>query len=297
MANRIFAPEEQRVDLHAHSTASDGTYTPTELVQLAADLGLRAVAITDHDTVAGVPEALEAGRRLGIEVVPGIEISSDYLDTGAHILGYFVDPDSPALQEVIDWFIEERVTRNQAIVDKLAADGYPISIPELEEKFPNTMLGRPHIGQLLMEKGYISSVSEAFDRWLDDGKPYFVERRHLPAEDSIRLINKSGGVAVIAHPLEYGYDRSGIEQLIRTGRELGAVGVECHYSGYTAEEETMLEGFAKAHGMVITGGSDFHGDRKKYQLGTGTGEMKVYYQSVVDLKRRCDELHQSKIRP
>lgn len=293
MTTKRFAPEEQRVDLHTHSTASDGTFSPAELVRLAKDLGLRAVAITDHDTVAGVPEALKAGRELGIEVVPGIEISADYLDTGAHILGYFVDPDSPALQEVIDWFIAERVTRNQAIVDKLAAAGYPISIPELREKFPNTMLGRPHIGQLLMEKGYIGSVSEAFDRWLDDGKPYFVERKHLPAEDAIRLINQSGGVAVIAHPLEYGYDRAGIEQLIQNGLALGAVGVECHYSGYTAQEEAMLEGFAKARGMVITGGSDFHGDRKLYQLGTGTGEMKVYYQSVIDLKNRRDELHQS----
>lgn len=293
MTTKRFAPEEQRVDLHTHSTASDGTFSPAELVRLAKDLGLRAVAITDHDTVAGVPEALKAGRELGIEVVPGIEISADYLDTGAHILGYFVDPDSPALQEVIDWFIAERVTRNQAIVDKLAAAGYPISIPELREKFPNTMLGRPHIGQLLMEKGYIGSVSEAFDRWLDDGKPYFVERKHLPAEDAIRLINQSGGVAVIAHPLEYGYDRAGIEQLIQNGLALGAVGVECHYSGYTAQEEAMLEGFAKARGMVITGGSDFHGDRKLYQLGTGTGEMKVYYQSVIDLKKRRDELHKS----
>ena len=293
MTTKRFAPEEQRVDLHTHSTASDGTFSPAELVRLAKDLGLQAVAITDHDTVAGVPEALKAGRELGIEVVPGIEISADYLDTGAHILGYFVDPDSPALQEVIDWFIAERVTRNQAIVDKLAAAGYPISIPELREKFPNTMLGRPHIGQLLMEKGYIGSVSEAFDRWLDDGKPYFVERKHLPAEDAIRLINQSGGVAVIAHPLEYGYDRAGIEQLIQNGLALGAVGVECHYSGYTAQEEAMLEGFAKARGMVITGGSDFHGDRKLYQLGTGTGEMKVYYQSVIDLKNRRDELHQS----
>ena len=281
-----FRPEEQRVDLHAHTTASDGTYTPTELVALAAELGLKAVGITDHDTVAGVKEALAAGKRYGVEVLPGIEISADYLDTGAHILGYFVDPDSPALQEVIDWFIAERVTRNQAIVDKLAADGYPITIPELQEKFPNTMLGRPHIGQLLVEKGFIGSVSEAFDRWLDDGKPYFVERRHLPASDAIRLINQAGGVAVIAHPLEYGYDRAGTEQLIQNGLELGAVGVECHYSGYTDEEEAMLEGFARDRGMVITGGSDFHGSRKIYQLGTGTGNLRVYYQSVAALKAR-----------
>lgn len=274
------------MDLHAHSTASDGTYTPTELVQLAADLGLCAVGITDHDTTAGVREALEAGRQLGIEVIPGLEISSDYRDTGAHILGYFVDPDSPALQEVIDWFIAERVTRNQAIVDKLAADGYPISIPELEEKFPNTMLGRPHIGQLLVERGCIGSVSEAFDRWLDDGKTYFVERQHLPASESIRLIRKAGGIAVVAHPLEYGYDWEGTERLIQECHELGALGVECHYSGYTAEEETMLESFALARDMAITGGSDFHGSRKAYQLGTGTGTLCVRYNSVESLKER-----------
>ena len=286
MTQRLFAPEERRADLHAHSTASDGTYTPPELVRLAADLGLCALGVTDHDTTAGLKEALEAGRRFGVEVIPGLEISSDYRETGAHILGYFVDPDSPALQEVIDWFVAERVTRNQAIVDKLAADGYPISIPELEEKFPNTMLGRPHIGQLLVEKGCIGSVSEAFDLWLDDGKLYFVERQHLPAAESIRLIRKAGGVAVVAHPLEYGYDRAGTERLIEECRQLGAVGVECHYSGYTAEEEAMLESFARARNMAITGGSDFHGTRKRYQLGTGTGALRVTYDSVEALKAR-----------
>ena len=172
--------QTNRIDLHTHSSASDGTDSPRELVANARKLGLRAIALTDHDTVAGVKEALAAGEEYGVEVLPGIEISADYLDTGAHVLGYLVDPDSPALQEVIDWFIQERETRNQAIVDKLAADGYPISIPELKEKFPHTMLGRPHIGQLLMEKGCIGSVQEAMNRWLDDGKPYFVERQHLP---------------------------------------------------------------------------------------------------------------------
>lgn len=279
-------PAENRVDLHTHSNASDGTYSPTELVQLAKDTGLRAIAITDHDTVAGVAEALEAGEKLGVEVLPGIEISADYEDTGAHILGYLVEPESPALQEVIDWFIAERETRNQAIVDKLAADGFPISIPELKEKFPNTMLGRPHIGQLLVEKGCVGSVTEAMDRWLWDGQPYFVPRQHLPASEAIRLIKKAGGVAVIAHPLEYGYDRAGVERLIQTGYELGAVGVECHYSGYTAEEEAMLESFARARNMVITGGSDFHGPRKPYGLGTGTGSLRVYYRTVEELKAR-----------
>lgn len=180
MAHSTISPGENRVDLHAHSTASDGTLSPTEIVQLARDSNLRAVALTDHDTVAGVPEALEAGKRLGVEVLPGIEISADYEDTGAHILGYLVDPASPALQEVIDWFVAERETRNQAIVDKLAADGFPISLPELKAKFPHTMLGRPHIGQLLVEKGCVGSVTEAMDRWLWDGQPYYVARQHLP---------------------------------------------------------------------------------------------------------------------
>lgn len=288
MAQERISPAENRVDLHAHSTASDGTYSPSGIVQLAKEIGLRAVALTDHDTVAGVAEALDAGRKLGVEVLPGIEISADYESTGAHILGYLVDPDSPALQEVIDWFVAERETRNQAIVDKLAADGFPISIPELKKKFPNTMLGRPHIGQLLVEKGCVSSVTEAMDRWLWDGQPYFVPRQHLPTADAIRLIRKAGGVAVIAHPLEYGYDKTGVERLIQTGCELGAGGVECHYSGYTPEEEAMLESFATARGMVITGGSDFHGPRKSYQLGTGTGSLRIYYSAVEALKARRD---------
>ncbi len=288
MGQTIIDYRENRVDLHTHSNASDGTFSPAALVRLARERNLHAIALTDHDTVAGVAEALEEGAKLGIEVIPGIEISADYASTGAHILGYLVEPDSPALQEVIDWFIAERETRNQAIVDKLAADGFPISIPELKAKFPHTMLGRPHIGQLLVEKGCIGSVTEAMDRWLWDGQPYYVPRQHLPAKDAIRLIQKAGGVAVIAHPLEYGYDKEGVERLIQTGYDLGAVGVECHYSGYTAEEEAMLESFATARDMVITGGSDFHGSRKAYQLGTGTGSLRVYYHTVEELKMRRD---------
>lgn len=276
--------QSNRVDLHAHSSASDGTDTPRELVTHAKELGLRAIALTDHDTVAGVQEALEAGAALGVEVLPGIEISADYLDTGAHVLGYLVNPDSPALQEVIDWFIAERETRNQAIVDKLAADGYPISLPALKAAFPNTMLGRPHIGQYLVEQGCIGSVQEAMDRWLWDGQPYYVPRQHLPMSEAIRLIQAAGGVAVIAHPLEYGYDWAGVELLIETGHQLGAVGVECHYSGYRDEDCARLEALAKARGMVITGGSDYHGNRKKYGLGTGTGNLNLDYAIVEALK-------------
>ena len=278
--------QTNRVDLHTHSSASDGTDSPRELVAHARELGLRAIALTDHDTVDGVKEALAAGAEYGVEVLPGIEISADYLDTGAHVLGYLVDPDAPALQEVIDWFIQERETRNQAIVDKLAADGYPISIPELKAKFSHTMLGRPHIGQLLVEKGCIGSVQGAMNRWLDDGKPYFVARRHLPMKDAIRLIQAAGGVADIAHPLEYGYDWDGVEQLIQTAYELGAVGVECHYSGYTDEECAKLESFARARGMVITGGSDYHGSRKVYGLGSGTNNLDLDYSIVEELKKR-----------
>ena len=140
--------------------------------------------------------------------------------------------------------------------------------------------------ELLVEKGCIGSVQEAMNRWLDDGKPYFVARRHLPMKDAIRLIQAAGGVADIAHPLEYGYDWDGVEQLIQTAYELGAVGVECHYSGYTDEECAKLESFARARGMVITGGSDYHGSRKAYGLGSGTNNLDLDYSIVEELKKR-----------
>ena len=140
--------------------------------------------------------------------------------------------------------------------------------------------------ELLVEKGCIGSVQEAMNRWLDDGKPYFVARRHLPMKDAIRLIQAAGGVADIAHPLEYGYDWDGVEQLIQTAYELGAVGVECHYSGYTDEECAKLESFARARGMVITGGSDYHGSRKVYGLGSGTNNLDLDYSIVEELKKR-----------
>lgn len=265
-----------KIDLHIHTSASDGTITPRETVELAGKLGLSAIAITDHDTVAGVNDALIAGEELGVKVIPGIEISAGY-DDGVHILGLFIDPKSVALRPALDWVIREREARNERIVNAMVSDGIPISIQELQTANPNAVLGRPHIAQWLMNHGYVSSMVEAFDRYLDKGRVYYRSRKRIPLSDAVSCIRNAGGVAVIAHPLQYGYEKTEMETFIRTCVDEGCRAMECIYSGYGTEQREMLVSMAAEYGLAISGGSDFHGKRKPHiQMGWGIdGEISV----------------------
>ena len=274
------------IDLHVHSTASDGTDSPASLVEQAAKLGLAAIAVTDHDSVGGVAEAVEAGRALGVEVVPGIEVSSDYLDNNVHILGYFIDPASPELRPVLDWVATERNERNEKIVANLAAAGYDISMDELRQTYPGAVLGRPHFCEFLMKKGHIASVKEGFDTLLGTGKPFYLPKRRISIEKAVEVIRAAGGVPVLAHPVMYGYDREGLGRLFDTVAALGIRHMEAYYSENTPEDETWLLAEAERRGFGVTGGSDYHGSRKLHiRLGSGCGNLRVPESLLEELKK------------
>ena len=259
----------QHIDLHVHTTASDGSETPTEAVSRAGRLGVSAIAVTDHDTCEGVSEALTAGREYGIEVIPGIEVSVDYLGYGVHILGYFVDPTSPAMGRLLDWVIAERKRRNHLIADAMLADGIPIRIEELKERYPASVVGRPHFAAALVELGYAETVKDAFDRYLNMGCKYFRKRQYIPLQEGLQIIRDAGGKPVFAHPFQYRMEEPMLLTLASTLRDAGAVGMECIYSGYTQEQTDYLKKLAGDMGFCVTGGSDFHGVRKpQIEIGT-----------------------------
>ena len=261
---------EKRIDLHVHTTASDGTESPSQVVALAKDTDLAAIAVTDHDSVAGISEAQKTGLALGVEVIAGIEISTDYQGREVHVLGLFIDPASPALRPVLDWAVNERVSRNEKIVKALAADGFDISMQALLSANPGSVLGRPHMAEMLMKKGYVASVQEAFDRYLGEGRPYYRDRELMAMERAISIAIAAGGVPVLAHPLQYGYDGAGREALISAAKAAGCRALEAYYAEHSPAEQALMLQTAARHGLAVSGGSDYHGSRKPHiHLGSG----------------------------
>lgn len=275
-----------QIDLHIHTTASDGTDEPAEVVRKAAALGLRAVAVTDHDTVSGIEEARREGAALGVEVIGGIEVSADYKGNRAHILGLFLDPEAPALRPVLDWADNQRLLRNGRIVAALAEDGFDISMPALLAEYPASMLGRPHIAEYLMKKGYVSSVQEGFARYLDKGRPYYRPRERISLEEAADCIRSAGGVAIVAHPMQYGYDEAERRRYIETALAAGCTGFEAYYSEHSPAQQAELLALAAELGVPVSGGSDYHGTRKpRIRLGTGMdGTLAVPYEVLERLK-------------
>lgn len=274
----------KKIDLHVHTTASDGTFTGREVVELAAKKGLAAVAVTDHDTVAGFAEAAKAGAQLGVEVVPGIEISTKY-GGAVHILGYYIDPGSDKLRPVLDWVVQDRDARNRKMAELMARDGIPVSYDEMHRRFGG-VIGRPHFAEVLVELGLAKSVQDAFDRYVEKGRKYWLPRNFLSIEHSVEIIAEAGGVPVLAHPFQYKRDDSELRELIELCMEHGLRGMECRYSGYDAQMVAYLEKLSDEYGLIKTGGSDFHGENKPHiALGEGTGgELNVPYSFLNELK-------------
>lgn len=275
----------KRIDLHIHTTASDGTLTPEKVAAQAKELGLAAIAITDHDTAAGAAQAAKLSAQYGLEVIPGIEISADYKGLGVHILGYFIDPASPHLAPVLEHIITDRTARNERIAALMRADGLDVTLEELERKHPGTVIGRPHFAQELVERGLCATVTEGFQRYLNRGKPYYQRRTYLPLEVAFRVIREAGGKAVFAHPLQYRLSDEELETLTACLKDHGCVGMECLYSSYTDPQSAALRRLAERYGLCITGGSDFHGTGKPHiHMGSGTGELCVPYELLEELK-------------
>lgn len=275
----------KRIDLHIHTTASDGTATPEEVVREASRIGLAAIAITDHDTAAGYERAAAEAEKTGLEVVPGIEISTKY-GGAVHILGYYIDVASPALQEVLDWIVHDRDERNEKMCELMRADGIDITYGEMRERF-GEVIGRPHFAEILIEHGLAKDMRDAFDRYVEKGRKYYQGRHFLSIERSIELIRAAGGTAVLAHPFQYRLDDAGLRDLIEHCMESGLEGMECRYSGYDAAMSGYLEQLAAEYGLLMTGGSDFHGENKKdIALGDGRGGLNVPYSFLEQLRAR-----------
>lgn len=270
------------VDLHVHTNASDGSYEPKEVIRLAAEAGLAAVAITDHDNTNGLSRAMAAGRELGVEVIPGIELSADYHGIEVHILGYFIDPTADSLCDLLEIALANREVRNCRIVDRLRQEGIDVTMDELRARHPGTVLGRPHIGLLMMEKGYVESVRQSFREYMGKGAKCYIPKVNMPMERAVSRILHAGGVPVLAHPFQYELPEPELRKLIELVQGLGCVGMECDYARYDARQRADLSALAEEYGLIVTSGSDYHGTPKPDIL---LGDIRGDYEQVQQLKR------------
>jgi predicted metal-dependent phosphoesterase TrpH len=262
-------PPMEHIDLHTHSTASDGTLSPTELVQHAKQEGLAAVALTDHDTTDGLAEALVEGKTLGLRVVPGLELSVDHPAAGSlHVLAYFVDPAHPELNERLEKLRNARLIRNRKIHAKLEELGVPIDWAQLEtlaaadDPEKSQVIGRPHFATALRQAGHVETNQEAFDKFLARGLPAYFDRDRLGPAEAIALIHVAGGLAVWAHPGIHGLALDALEAQLAEFTGLGLDGIEIHYPRHRPQLIKRLLQLAEEHGLAVTGGSDFHGEAK-----------------------------------
>jgi predicted metal-dependent phosphoesterase TrpH len=245
-----------KVDLHIHTTASDGKFSPEEIIHKALDLGVTVIAICDHDTVDGIAPAMEAARALPkIRLIPGVEVSTFAPGNEVHVLGYFIDFDDHELRAALDDLRNSRQERAKAIIAKLNGLGVHIDWQRVQEIAGGGSIGRPHIAQAMLEKGYITSFKEAFDRYIGLGGPAYVERHKIAPLEAVALIIKANGLPVLAHPLTVNAPETMIAELTAAG----LAGIEVHYNGYNKDERNRLARLAKKYNLVATGGSDYHG--------------------------------------
>ena len=278
--------ETERVDLHVHSTFSDGTATPREIVQMAAAAGLSAIALTDHDTAAGVREAQEAGDQLGLPVIPGAELSTQWKTKEIHIVGLFLDPDDEVFRDRLDDMRDGRDRRNRKMAELLTQRGMPIHYDELQARSGGTIT-RANFARYMLEKGYVNSIAQAFAEYIGDRCPCYVAREKTPAAAAVQMIHENGGAAILAHPLQYHLGKDGLDELVGQLADAGLDGIECWYSSFTAADtRDMLALAAKFH-LLPSGGSDFHGANKPdIALGTGRGSLFVPGSTVAPIMAR-----------
>ena len=277
------------IDLHTHSTVSDGSDAPHRIPELAADAGCAAVALTDHDRLDGVDEARRRAEELGLNLVAGCELSclAPAAAGSMHVLVYFVEPTEGPLQDKLAELQDVRDVRNRALARRLENLGLPVNYEEMQEEAGGSGAGRPHAAAVLVRKGVVGSVGEAFERWLGDGRPGYVERTRLEPGEALRLAKESGGVAVVAHPLSMKLADTELEQTMRGLAELGMVGMECIYGRYSPEEREGLARLARRLGLVATGGSDHHGTYKPdLHVGVGQGDLDVPDRVLGELEDR-----------
>ncbi len=271
----------KQIDLHVHSNVSDGTLSPSELVHYAIEKELAAIALTDHDTVLGIKEAIDAAtafnnKGIDFSLIPGVEISAGFRKRDIHILGLFVDYNNAHLLEQLDMAVKNREDRNEKMAANLRKAGLSITVEELIAQDPKAILTRAHFAKLLHKKGYVKNIKDAFTKYLDENGPYYVNREYISPEGAITLIKEAGGIPILAHPLLYHLSEREIEQLLATLVEAGLAGIEAIYANNVSNDEAYACSLARKYNLLISGGSDFHGSIKpEIDLGSGRGNLKV----------------------
>ena len=275
------------IDLHCHSTFSDGSLTPEQLIAEAAKIGLAALALTDHDTTAGLPRFLAAAADTAVRAVPGVELSVDCSSGVMHMLGYWMDLANPELVRQMEWIRDGRAMRNRTMLEKLNALGFAMTWAEVQAFAGEDVVGRPHFAQVMLQKGYAKDKNEAFDKWLGDGKPGYADRPRLTAEVAVALIRQAGGVAVLAHPYSLHVGKDAMASLLIELAAAGLAGVECYYSEHSADLTKEYLAMARQANLVPTGGSDFHGEVSPgIHLGVGFGGLCVPDEVLAQLEAR-----------
>ena len=289
-----------KIDLHIHSTASDGSFSPLEILNMARDLNLGAIAITDHDTIDGSKDAIAAGIPASLKFLTGVEFSatpppSFSLFGSMHILGYAIQLDDSDLIQALELLKSSRKNRNPQIIDRLSDLGIHISLNEiLDETGEGGQVGRPHIAKEMVKNGFVKSIDEAFDRFLGIGKPAYVDKYRIDSNRAIEIIRGAGGLPVLAHPMLLQLEKDAdLEKLILTLKEMGLKGIEVYYPEHTPEQVAYYEKLANQHDLLMTGGTDFHGSLKPdIKMGTGRGDLHIPYSLYEKLIRACPKKDQ-----
>lgn len=266
-----------KVDLHIHTNHSDGFYSPIELIQKVKEAGLDIISITDHDNLSAIYEASSFGKELGIEVIPGLELSSDIGDREVHILGYFIDPDNRELERYLKFFREERLKRAIRIVNKLKGFGLSISIEDVLEQAKNSAIGRPHIAQAMLEKGLITNYYEAFIKYIGNNGPAFEKKVHISPQSVVKIISDAGGLSFIAHPGNMP------ESLLKELIEEGIDGIEVIHPSHDSFLAKFYKGIVNEYFLLESGGSDFHGGKRGDEENLGNYYMSI---SVLEAMRK-----------
>lgn len=274
-------------DLHVHSNKSDGSYTPAELVNYALEKGLSSFALTDHDTTDGIEEALKAAEGKNIEVIPGIEFSTEYEGQDIHILGLYIDYKSDFFKRRLTNFVNGRIIRNKEMCRRLTEYGIPVTYEDLTKEFPGCVITRSHYAKYMLNHGYIKSMKEAFDRYIGDHGPCFVPRKKITPMRAVEIILKAGGFPVLAHPLLYHMSSSRLDKLVAILKEMGLQGLEAIYCTYSPSEEREMRALAAKYDLCISGGSDFHGNAKPgLDLAVGYGKLFIPEEILDKIKER-----------
>lgn len=273
------------IDLHVHSTASDGTNTPEELVTLAKEAGLSAFALTDHDTIDGLAAARAAAEAAGIEFVPGIELSTDYEGSEVHVLGYYFDEKDPAFLKKLGEFVDSRDGRNEKMIRLLQKEGFDITMDALYAENPDSVITRAHVGRYLVDHGMVKDIPTVFEKYLGDNCRCYVPREKIDPFEAVALIRLGGGVAFFAHPVLCHMNQDRLKDFISKLKDCGLTGIEAIYSANSPGDERNLKQIAKEYDLLISGGSDYHGSNKPHlRLGVGRGSLYVPDEILTDIK-------------